>query len=286
MNLHLPFVEDNFDPLTFGLFFGSLALLGLLEIALARKPETTARRTRWPANIALTALNLAILSILPVSGVAVAYMAQSAGWGLFNAVALGPVALIVAGFLARSLISYLIHVLMHKVPAFWRLHMIHHSDTALDVSTTVRFHPLEFVISLPLVLATISLLGIPPTVVMLYELFDAVLATLSHANLRLPERLERALQWVIVTPAMHRIHHSSHQPETDSNYGATLSLWDRMFGTYRRKSSDELDAMELGLSEYRDRRPSSVYWLLTAPLRRQDANPTERREVQTEKPMV
>ncbi|MGI9414913.1 MAG: sterol desaturase family protein, partial [Hyphomicrobiales bacterium] len=153
----------------------------------------------------------------------------------------------------------------HKVPVLWRIHRVHHTDTGLDVTTTVRFHPLEFIIFVPIVVAMVAAAGVPPWVIMLYELFDAVMAVFSHANLRLPGGIERVGQWGLVTPDMHRVHHSSRQPETDSNYGATLSVWDRLFGTYRRKSGAELTAMELGLSEWRGRRASSLLWLLALP---------------------
>ena len=262
-----PFLRENMDALMYGAFFGTLIVLAVLELGLARSEHGVARIRRWPANGLLTALNILALGIIPVSGLAAAEWARANGWGALNMIELPLAAVLAAGFLVRSLVSYAIHVAMHKVPVLWRIHRVHHTDTALDVSTTVRFHPLEFVISVPIVIAAVTAAGVPPWVIMLYELFDAVMAVFSHANLRLPGGLERVVQWVLVTPAMHRVHHSSAQPETDSNYGATLSIWDRLFGTFRRKIEPDLAAMELGLSEYRGKEVSSLFWLLTLPFK-------------------
>ena len=260
-----PFLRENMDTMMYGAFFGTLIVFALLELRLARAEHGAARTRRWPVNGLLTALNILALGIIPISGLAAAEWARANGWGALNMVELPLAAVLVAGFLVRSLVSYAVHVAMHKVPFLWRIHRVHHTDTALDVSTTVRFHPLEFIVSVPIVIAAVTAAGVPPWVIMLYELFDAVMAVFSHANLRLPGGLERVLQWGLVTPDMHRIHHSSAQPETDSNYGATLSIWDRLFGTFRQKTGPELAAMELGLSEYRDKRVSSLFWLLALP---------------------
>jgi sterol desaturase/sphingolipid hydroxylase (fatty acid hydroxylase superfamily) len=185
-----------------------------------------------------------------------------------NALPVAPVAALVLGIVLRSLISYAVHVAMHRVPLLWRVHRVHHTDTAMDVTTTVRFHPLEFLISAPLVFAGVIALGISPAALIVYELFDAVMAIFTHANIRLPAPVERALRLVLVTPDMHRVHHSAWQPETDSNYGATLSWWDRLFGTYRMPEAAALDAMTLGLEPWRDRRATALLWLLALPFGR------------------
>jgi len=259
------FVRENMDPLIYGCFFGSLLLLGLLELWITRSERAAPRRRRWPANGAITVLNIVLLGALPLSGLVVAELAQANGWGLFNQLEFSVAVVLIAGFLIRSFASYTIHVAMHKVPILWRLHRVHHTDTAMDVSTTVRFHPLEFIVSVPIIVGLIAMTGIPPLVIMLYELFDAVMAVFSHANIRLPRPIERILQWLLVTPDMHRVHHSSTQAETDSNYGATLSIWNRLFRTYQVKSDAGLTAMELGLSECRDKRTSSFWWLMALP---------------------
>lgn len=259
------FVRENMDPLIYGCFFGSLLLLGLLELWITRSERAAPRTRRWPVNGAITVLNIILLGALPLSGLVVAEMAQARGWGLFNQLETPFAVVLIAGILIRSLASYGIHVAMHKLPLLWRLHRVHHTDTAMDVSTTVRFHPLEFIVSVPVIVGLIAITGIPPLVIMLYELFDAVMAVFSHANIRLPRAAERALQWLLITPDMHRVHHSSIQKETDSNYGATLSLWDRLFGTYRVKADTDLTSMQLGLTECQDRRASSFWWLMALP---------------------
>src|SRR6185295_672421 len=147
----------------------------------------------------------------------------------------------------------------------WAIHRVHHTDTRLDVSTTVRFHPLEFVYATPFTLAGIALFGVPPVAVLIYELMDAGITVFSHANARLPRWLDYPLRLFIVTPDVHRVHHSSYQPETDSNYGAVLTIWDRVLGTYRRKAADDLATQETGLSEVQDSRSRNILWLLVLP---------------------
>ena len=276
------FVRGNMDPLMYGAFFGSIFLLAALELWITRSERAAPRRRRWPANWAMTALNIVVLGALPVSGLAAAELARANSWGLFNQMEVSFALMLVAGFALRSLVSYGIHVAMHKVPVLWRLHRVHHSDTALDVSTTVRFHPLEFVVSVPVVVGVVAGFGISPLVIILYELFDAVMAVFSHANIRLPRGLERVLQWALVTPDMHRVHHSSAQPETDSNYGATFSFWDRAFGTYVRKTDGDLTRMKLGLEECRDGRSASFFWLLASPFLRLRQDPQASRPAKTE----
>jgi len=157
------------------------------------------------------------------------------------------------------------HILNHKVPILWAIHRVHHTDTRLDVSTTVRFHPLEFVYSTPFTLAGIALFGVPPVAVLVYELMDAAITVFSHANVRLPRWLDYPLRLVIVTPDVHRVHHSSYQPETDSNYGAVLTIWDRVLGTYRSKTAADVAAQETGLAECQDARSRSLAWLMILP---------------------
>jgi sterol desaturase/sphingolipid hydroxylase (fatty acid hydroxylase superfamily) len=258
-------LRAQFEPLEYAAFFGALFTLGIAEALLPFGRPRPERGRRWLTNYLLTALNIALMSALPLSGLAVADVAQAKGWGLFNVITLPTAAVIVLGVLLRSLTNYLIHVAMHKVPTLWRLHRVHHSDPQMDVSTAVRFHPLEFAISAPLQAASIIALGIPPVAIILYELFDASMAAVTHANIQLPARIERALGLLLVTPGMHRIHHSAWHVETDSNYGATLSLWDRLFGTLRLRPREELAALKLGLNECRDERSRSIFWLLRSP---------------------
>ena len=202
-------LRAQFQPLQYAAFFGALVLLGLLETLMAAGREPAVRRKRWPANFGLTAINLLVLGALPLGSLAAADLAAARGWGLLNQVALPAWIAVAAAFLLRSLTSYVIHVAMHKVPLLWRLHRIHHTDTAMDIATAVQFHPLEFVVSIPAVMAATLALGFPPVAVMLYSLVDAAMAVFSHANIRLPRRIEQTMRLLLVTPAMHRIHHSA-----------------------------------------------------------------------------
>jgi sterol desaturase/sphingolipid hydroxylase (fatty acid hydroxylase superfamily) len=203
--------------------------------------------------------------LVPVSALWAATFARQNGIGLFNQID-APWLAIAGTLLVRSLASYVNHVLMHKVPLLWRLHRVHHADTHLDVSTTARFHPLEFGPGLFIMLPAVMAFGLSPWVLIVYEILDAVVNLCSHANLRLPERLDRALRWIFVTPNMHSIHHSSWQPETDSNYGAVFTLWDRLFGTYSERPAGGFEAMRIGLEEIPDERASSFLWQLKSPL--------------------
>jgi sterol desaturase/sphingolipid hydroxylase (fatty acid hydroxylase superfamily) len=255
------------EDILFAAFFLTIAGLALLETRASMRAQGADRRHRWPANAALTAINILVMGAIPLSGLAMADLARDRGWGLLNALAPGHWAGIVASILAFSLQSWAVHLAMHKVPLLWRIHRVHHTDTHLDVSTTVRFHPLEIALQAPVGAVVILALGAPPAAVLLYGIFDAVVNAFSHANLRLPDRLDRALGWVIVTPHLHRVHHSPDPCETDSNFGATLPLWDRLFGTFRAKPPQALAAQEIGLHEMQDARAASLIWALTLPFR-------------------
>lgn len=261
-------IQTEAERLQYLVFFGLFALLALAETRFPRRPGTSRRRSRWPTNLGLTALNVLTLGALPVSLVAAARWAEVHGWGLLRGVSLPVAVLLVVNLLARGFISFATHYLMHKVPLFWRLHRVHHLDTELDVTTTVRFHPLEFVVStlpaVPLVVA----LGLTPWALSVYELLDVAVTLFSHANLRLPGALEGILRYLIVTPDLHRIHHSSFQPETDSNFGAVFPVWDLVFGTFLPESRDGHAAMRLGLDEVREPRSDAIGWLLRSVLQR------------------
>jgi sterol desaturase/sphingolipid hydroxylase (fatty acid hydroxylase superfamily) len=259
------FLRSQVEPITYAVFFGLLLVFGLLEFRVERSHEPPGRIGRWPANVGITGLNIFVLGALPVSGVVFADWIREAGIGLFNLIETNPIVALIGGFLVRSFTSWATHLAMHKVPFLWRFHRVHHSDTFLDISTTVRFHPIEFLINLPIMLAAVAIFGISPVTLMLYEVFDAGMNVFTHANIRLPGWADRALRLLIITPDMHRVHHSSYHRETDSNYGATLSVWDHLFRTHRIKEADDLAAMEIGLREVQDRRANSLIWLLALP---------------------
>jgi sterol desaturase/sphingolipid hydroxylase (fatty acid hydroxylase superfamily) len=260
------FFRVHGEALQFGVYFALLAVLGGLEAAVPAA-GSPGRARRWPANFTLTALNVAALGALPVTALGVAAWAEARGWGLLPAAGASPGAVLAVAVLARSLVSYATHVAMHRVPALWRVHRVHHTDTFLDVSTTVRFHPLEFLVQAGPVALAAAALGLPPWALLAYETLDAAANLFIHANVGLPGPVERALRPVLVTPALHRIHHSAAPPETDSNYGVVFPWWDRLFGTYRAAPAGGPGAPALGLAEWRDGRTRALGWLLALPFR-------------------
>lgn len=274
MDLLEHYLRQNSEPLLYAVFFAAIALFALLETVIAMRETGAARLRRWPVNWALTALNIALLGALPVSALLAADWARDRGFGILDGIGTGPTAGIAITILVLSFQSWAVHNLMHRIPLLWRFHRVHHTDLYMDVSTTVRFHPVEFLIQLPVTLALVAACGLPPAGVMLYELADAAINVFSHSNIRLPKWLDRLLSPLIVTPHLHRIHHSTRPSETDSNFGATLPVWDMLFGTYRRKDPDALARQPIGLDEMQDERAYSLWWALSLPLRqiRRDAD--------------
>jgi sterol desaturase/sphingolipid hydroxylase (fatty acid hydroxylase superfamily) len=259
------FLRAQLEPLQYAAFFGLFFLMALFETAAPRDPAAAERVWRWPSNVALTALNVVVMASMPVGLIAAADFAKAQELGLVNAIDLSFWAAFAIGFLGRAFLSWGTHFLNHKVPFLWAIHRVHHVDTRLDVSTTVRFHPLEFVVTTPLALAGVVAIGVPPVALLIYEVMDAGVTVFGHANVRLPWWIDRPLSLFIVTPDVHRVHHSSHRPETDSNYGAVLTIWDRVLGTYRRKGAAALATQETGLSEAQDSRSRNLLWLLILP---------------------
>ena len=249
-------------------YWGLLALLAGLEFLIPAFQRPARREQRWPTNLGLGILYMLLAPLAPVSIVWGAQWAQSHELGLLNQVG-GPWWIAVtATVVIRSFVGYVIHLLTHKVPLFWRLHRVHHLDTHVDVTTSLRTHPLEFTLAFLILLPLTIAIGLTPWVLVVYELMHLVVGLLSHANLRLPERLDRSLRWIFVTPNMHCLHHSSYQPETDSNYGQVFSVWDRLFGTYSSAPRDGYDAMEIGLKEVRDERVDDLWWQIKSPVLR------------------
>ena len=256
---------QNAEDVQVALFFALFALFTLVEILAPGRPGPVRRRERWLVNLLLTALNVVVMGMLPVTFFGGAIWAQNQSFGVFNWIALPLSALVVFNLLVRGFISFLTHFLMHKVPILWSLHRVHHLDTELDVSTTVRFHPLEFVANLVVGLPIVAVFGLTPWVLLFYEILDAAVTVFSHANIRLPGTLERPLRYIIATPDLHRVHHSSWQPETDSNFSAVFPIWDIVFRTFRTETRAPQETMELGLEGVRDQRTNRLLWLLGSP---------------------
>lgn len=249
------------------LFFGLLSGLLIIERLLPKRRPQTSQRNRWRTNAALSILAILTLPVLPLSFISAAWWAEAQGFGLLNlADAQLPGWLLVGATLAgRSFVSYATHWLNHKVPFLWRIHRVHHLDTELDVSSTVRFHPLEMPVSLLIGLPVVLLLGLSPWVLILYELMDVGVTLFSHSNLRIHSRVDRFLRYLIVTPDLHKVHHSTIETETNSNYSAVLPIWDIVLGTFRTNTQAPLDVMPLGLKEVRGAEANGFWWLLRSP---------------------
>jgi len=250
-------------------FLGVLVLMALWERLTPRRPQSIKRLIRWPNNLGLVVLNTFVVRLLfPLAGVGMALLAQAKGWGLFNIVP-GPAWFAIpAGLLLLDLTIYGQHVAFHAVPLLWRLHRMHHADLEFDVTTGLRFHPGEIVVSMLVKLLAIVVLGALPIVVLAFEVVLNATSIFNHGNVRLPPRLDRVLRLLVVTPDMHRVHHSIDRRETDSNFGFNVTWWDRLFGTYRAQPALGHDRMTLGIDLFREERELWLDRMLLQPLRR------------------
>jgi sterol desaturase/sphingolipid hydroxylase (fatty acid hydroxylase superfamily) len=242
--------------------------MALWEWFAPRRRLTVGRRPRWPGNLGILAIDIiAVRLLVPTAAVGVALIAGARGWGLFAVLELPAWAAGPVGVIALDLVIYAQHVVFHHVPALWRLHRMHHADLDIDVTTGVRFHPLEILLSLVIKMATVVVLGIPALAVLIFEVLLNATSMFNHSNVALPPRLEPIARWLVVTPQMHQVHHSIERAETDSNFGFNLPWWDRLFGTYRAKPSAGEQGMTIGLPIFRDVAELHIVRLLTQPFR-------------------
>jgi sterol desaturase/sphingolipid hydroxylase (fatty acid hydroxylase superfamily) len=249
-------------------FLGVLAAMAAWEAFAPRRPLTIGRRRRWPGNLGIVALDTAMVRIVfPTAAVGVALLGEERGWGLLPQLGIAGWPLVLASVVALDLAIYLQHVLFHAVPALWRLHRMHHADLDFDVTTGNRFHPFEIAISMAWKLAVVAALGAPAAAVIAFEVLLNATSMFNHGNVRLPEWLDRRLRWLVVTPDMHRVHHSIVPAETNSNYGFNLPWWDRLLGTYRRAPAAGHDGMTIGLAQFRDPREQRLDRMLIQPFR-------------------
>lgn len=249
------------------IFAGVFAVLAGLEV-VAPWRAAQRRGERWPGNLGLIVVDAAVVRLaFPLSAAGVALLAEAEGWGLFNLmVAPGWLALPL-GIVLLDLVIYAQHVLFHHVPWLWRLHRVHHADTVLDVSTGLRFHPIEILISMTIKIAAVLLLGVPALAVVAFEVILNATAMFNHANIHLPARVDRLVRLVIVTPDMHRVHHSVLRAETDSNYGFNLPWWDWLFGTYRAEPAAGRACVEIGIGAFSGTGEERLDRLMTQPFR-------------------
>lgn len=256
--------------LAFAGIFAAMAIFELAAPRLQRAEMAGAMRTRrWATNIGiLIASSVCLRIVFPLAAVGTALWAEANGYGLFNTLAVPALAAGVAAFIVLDFAVWLEHVASHKIPLLWRIHRMHHSDTGFDLTTALRFHPLEIVLSMVWKALVVIALGAPPAAVLVFEIVLNGAAMFNHANAALPRRLDAVLRLLIVTPDMHRVHHSSERRETDSNYGFNLSVWDRLFGTYTDQPEAGHDGMRLGLTDYDGPQTANLGWALVLPFRR------------------
>ncbi|WP_375054987.1 sterol desaturase family protein [Zobellella sp. DQSA1] len=260
----------EYEPLVrLGLFIGVLLAMMGWELAAPRRRPQCPRRRRWPHNLALVALNTLLVRLwFPLAAVGAALVAAERGWGLLNQLSLPGWFGLLLSLLALDFIIYLQHRLFHAVPLLWRLHRLHHADLEFDVTTGLRFHPLEILLSMLIKLLAVVLLGTPALAVLIFEVLLNISSMFNHGNVRLPARLDRRLRLLVVTPDMHRVHHSILRRETDSNFGFNLPWWDRLFGTYRAQPAAGHAGMIIGLEEFRDPGELRLDRMLLQPFRR------------------
>jgi len=260
------FVLANETAIRLGFFVGMLALIGAWEIVAPRRALTLSKAQRWSGNRGLVALNTVLLRLIfPLAGAGMAAFCAENGWGILNHFQVPAILAVPLAVIALDFVIWLQHVMVHAVPLFWRLHRVHHADLDYDVTTGARFHPLEIVLSMLIKFATIVVLGPPVVAVVIFEVLLNATAMFNHGNIGLPATLDRVLRRVVVTPDMHRVHHSVLPRETNSNFGFNLPWWDRLCGTYRPQPEQGHDGMTIGLKEFRIPGNLTLWRLLIQP---------------------
>ena len=256
------------EPLVRALAFaGVLAVMAWWEGLAPRRPRTIGRALRWTGNLGVVVLSTPVLrAFFPLLAVGLAALAQERGWGLLNVLGVSGWTAFVASLLALDLTIYLQHVMFHAVPALWRLHRMHHADLEFDATTGVRFHPLEIVLSMGLKLGFVLAFGPPAAAVLVFEVVLNATAMFNHGNVELPLHVDRVLRLLVVTPDMHRVHHSIRPDETNSNFGFNVPWWDRLLGTYRAQPVDGHEGMTIGIEQFRTERDLRLDRMLLQPL--------------------
>ena len=258
-----------YEPLVrLGIFAAVFVAMAVWELLTPRRPQAIGRNWRWPNNLGVLAVDaLLVRVLLPITAVGLALVAEAHGFGLFNIIALPTWASIVLSVVLLDLAIYLQHVLFHAVPALWRLHRMHHADLEFDVTTGLRFHPIEILLSTGIKLAVVATFGTPAAAVLMFEVLLNATSMFNHSNIRVAPEIDRVLRWFVVTPDMHRVHHSILRRETNSNFGFNLPWWDRLLGTYRAQPAAGHDAMTIGIEQFRDARELGLDRMLLQPFR-------------------
>ncbi len=257
---------NNEIVIRLGFFGGIFAAMAVWELIAPRRALSQSKAVRWYANIGIVVINSGIARIVfPLAPVAVAVLAAERGWGVFNVVELPFWFAVSASVVILDFAIYLQHVMVHAVPMLWRLHRMHHADLDFDVTTGARFHPVEILLSVAIKMAVIVLVGAPAVAVLIFEVLLNATAMFNHSNIALPLGLDRVLRLLVVTPDMHRVHHSELAYETNSNFGFNLPWWDRLFGTYRDQPESGHQDMTIGLDLFREPGDLHLHRMLAQP---------------------
>jgi sterol desaturase/sphingolipid hydroxylase (fatty acid hydroxylase superfamily) len=247
-------------------FFGVLVAMAIWEAVAPRRTLSVGKRWRWASNLGLVVVNtIAVRLVFALGAVGVALVAEERGWGIFNNLDAPRWLAIAVSVLALDFFIYLQHVMFHAVPLFWRLHMVHHADLDIDVTTGLRFHTIEILLSMGIKVAAIVLLGAPAVAVLIFEVLLNATSMFNHSNVGMPLWLDRILRLFVVTPDMHRVHHSVIPNETNSNFGFNMPWWDFLFGTYRSQPAAGHRVMTIGLSQFRSQWVDRLHWMLAMP---------------------
>ena len=251
-----------------GIFLSAFAFLAVWERITPKRARSFTRWVRWPSNLGIAVLNTILLRVLfPVAAIGLAVVAEQREWGLLNNLDLPSWLAVFIAVILLDLAIYLQHVLFHAVPLFWRLHRMHHTDLDFDVTTAIRFHPIEILLSMGIKMAVVAALGAPALSVLIFEVLLNATAMFNHGNIRIPTGIDKILRLFVVTPDMHRVHHSIIRYETNSNFGFNFPWWDRVFGTYRAQPEAGHENMTIGIEQFREDKELRIDKLLTQPFR-------------------
>lgn len=254
------FFTDHEVIIRLGMFFGIFLTVAVWEMLAPRRKRTYSKAVRWLNNLSLVTFNSVVLRLLfPTAAVGVALWAEKNNIGLFNQLSISIYLNLVLSIILMDLVIYWQHRMMHQIPILWRLHRVHHADVDYDVTTGARFHPLEIIVSMLIKFGTILVLGPSIVAVILFEVILNGMSMFNHGNIRLPKKLDLLMRKIVVTPDMHSVHHSTVVKETNSNYGFNLSIWDKLFGSYRAYPEKGCENLDIGLKEWRN--PKQVVWL-------------------------
>lgn len=259
---------NNEPILRLSVFLVVLLAIAVWEVLAQRRPQRISRLSRWPSNLAIVVLDtLAVRLIFPFAAVGMAFLASERGWGLFNLIALPSWLSVVLAILVLDLAIYFQHRIFHAVPWLWRLHRMHHADLEFDVTTGLRFHPLEIVLSMAIKMGVVVMLGAPALAVIIFEVLLNATSLFNHGNARLPQKVDQWLRLFLITPDMHRVHHSVIQRETDSNFGFSVPWWDHLFRTYRAQPEKGHLGMTIGIEDFRTQGDLRLDRMLIQPFR-------------------